>query len=272
MAIYTYLLFLAAITFASCQSDHGNLTFNVCWRDTYFRGQGSIPDHCNDGSELSGPLCFPKCQTNYSGAGPVCLENCPPNFNDLGLVCNFPRDSYFPCPWYDICGITVAKGCFNCSAGYNKEGCACVRPGKTIKKKSYGRGPGSTPKCSPDLDDDGGVCYPKCKEGYEGTGPICWQSGSGNGTFEFQCNLFAYGETRADCDQLNQLLKEAGITSVTCIGSLAISIITGHILGPKRCRDLMKEVFPKLINTPVCGGGSGVVVVPNDVAMSILNQ
>ena len=29
-------------------------------------------------------------------------------------------------------------------------------------------------KCSDDLQNDAGLCYKKCKEGYYGVGPVCW--------------------------------------------------------------------------------------------------
>ena len=29
--------------------------------------------------------------------------------------------------------------------------------------------------CGPDMDNDAGICYPKCRPGFHGIGPLCWQ-------------------------------------------------------------------------------------------------
>lgn len=47
-------------------------------------------------------------------------------------------------------------------------------------KKTYGRGVGDVLICPPGTipDETGGpvgLCYPKCKDGYTGVGPVCWQ-------------------------------------------------------------------------------------------------
>ena len=42
-------------------------------------------------------------------------------------------------------------------------------------KNSYGRGAGIVMICAPDEDQDGALCYPKCRDGYHGVGPVCWQ-------------------------------------------------------------------------------------------------
>jgi hypothetical protein len=42
-------------------------------------------------------------------------------------------------------------------------------------KVTYGRGVGTIPtNCASDQDKDAGLCYPKCKAGYRGVGPVCW--------------------------------------------------------------------------------------------------
>jgi hypothetical protein len=43
-------------------------------------------------------------------------------------------------------------------------------------KNSYGRGVGIVMVCAADEDQDGALCYPKCKDGYRGVGPVCWQA------------------------------------------------------------------------------------------------
>jgi len=249
MNTYAFLI-LAVATLASSQSDED---MEVCWRDAYGRGVGTIPNYCQKGFELQGALCYPLCKENYTGVGPVCWENCPEGYTDIGAFCVIPASVYWNCPWYDVCGVTFAKGCRgNCSEGYHDVACSCRRDGKTITKKSYGRGAGDIPGCNPKEEECAGLCYEQCKTEYFGVGPVCWRNDSGNATYGVQCNPFAYGHNETDCEALNSLLKEAGITSTVCIGSIAMSIITGHVVGPKVCRDLITKVIPKLAKTRVC--------------------
>ena len=43
---------------------------DLCWRDSYGRGVGTIPTDC-PGEEKDGLLCYPNCRSGYTGAGPV---------------------------------------------------------------------------------------------------------------------------------------------------------------------------------------------------------
>ena len=44
-------------------------------------------------------------------------------------------------------------------------------------KQAYGRGVGRViSACPSDKEKDGALCYPKCRDGYYGVGPVCWQS------------------------------------------------------------------------------------------------
>lgn len=45
----------------------------------------------------------------------------------------------------------------------------------TCWKLAYGRGVGKPiHACPSDKDKDGLLCYPLCREGYTGVGPVCW--------------------------------------------------------------------------------------------------
>ena len=47
----------------------------------------------------------------------------------------------------------------------------------TCWKLAYGRGVGSpVHTCPSDEEKDGWLCYPLCREGYNGVGPVCWQN------------------------------------------------------------------------------------------------
>jgi len=248
---FSPLLLIVVAFFGASQAD----PMQVCWRNSYDRGVGTIPNYCPKGSEMNGALCYPLCQANYKGVGPVCWENCPPGFTDIGALCTIPVDIYFPCPWYDICGLTFAKGCCSpckCKPGYHDDGCSCRRPTQTYDKKSYGRGAGNLPQCTPPHVEDAGLCYDACKTDYTGVGPVCWQNNDGDPNHKIECNPVTFGKTQEDCDQLNAYLKKAGITSIMCLRALVASIIAGHPVGPQECIDLIKNVLPTLIKTPVC--------------------
>ncbi len=107
-------------------------------RPSYGRGVGK-PMGCASSEERDGALCYPKCKEGYNGVGPVCWQKCP--------------------------------------SGYKNDGATCRKPGDIFGKKSYGRGVGKVFKsrCSGDCEKDAGLWYKKCKEGYNGRGPVCWQ-------------------------------------------------------------------------------------------------
>ena len=51
-----------------------------------------------------------------------------------------------------------------------------------VKDMAYGRGVGKPiSACPSDKEKDGALCYPKCRSGYHGVGPVCWQSCGGFG-------------------------------------------------------------------------------------------
>lgn len=63
-----------------------------------------------------------------------------------------------------------------CRDGYKGSGPLC----NLSESSSYGRGAGNAMKfhgtkleCKGNEDKDGGLCYPKCRDGYHGVGPVC---------------------------------------------------------------------------------------------------
>lgn len=112
---------------------------------------------CRSNEELNGALCYPKCKSGYSAVGCcICSYDCPADFGeDIGVSCT---------------------------------------------KKTYGRGVGELSTCPPNLirDETGGpagLCYPRCKRGYHGVGPVCWMNcpdgltecGAGCAASDFDC-------------------------------------------------------------------------------------
>jgi hypothetical protein len=152
---------------------------NILAKPSYGRGDGIIPQGCSSGQEYDWGLCYPSCASGYSGSGPVCWQTCPSGYHDDGAFCR--RDAVIigadngPCPWYDKCGLTFARGCSKCPPGYANDGCTCRIDADIFAKGSYTRGVGNIPSsCPSGYQLDAGLCYPSCHEGFTGIGPICW--------------------------------------------------------------------------------------------------
>ncbi|WP_375744444.1 metallophosphoesterase [Corallococcus interemptor] len=97
----------------------------------------NVETTCNRGKLYQAGLCYERCKEDFTGVGPVCWADCPD--------------------------------------GYKDDGALCRKAAIIIPKDSYGRGAGSVFGCGDNQEQDGGLCYPKCKSGYNGVGPVCWQ-------------------------------------------------------------------------------------------------
>ncbi|GIL87782.1 hypothetical protein Vretifemale_15825 [Volvox reticuliferus] len=156
---------------------HLSRTVPICDSVAYGRGVGLVPSSCPAGYERNGALCYPNCASGFYGVGPVCWQICPSSYTDIGAICSRPVSgisSTRNCPWYDVCGLTFARGCSSCPSDYHNDGCTCSRGDQSFAKQSYGRGAGIGLTCSGDQDYDAGLCYTKCRPGYNGVGPVCW--------------------------------------------------------------------------------------------------
>lgn len=146
----------------------------------YERGVGSVLQ-CPIGKELVRGLCYTPCRDGYAAplAFPsVCTRTCPSDYRDDGLTCfrdaKIISSDHDSCPAYDVCGIALAKGCSSCPSGYANDGCTCRRDPKMITKSRYDRGTGTIPfSCPAGTERDGLLCYPVCKSGFDGVGPLC---------------------------------------------------------------------------------------------------
>ena len=97
------------------------------------------------GMDVNGLLCYPQCEHAYPGQG---------------------RTSFGCC----LCKVDCAK------VGY-KSGIGPVCRKKIILM-STGLGSGAgrplSPKCDAHMENDAGLCYKKCRDGFDGVGPVCW--------------------------------------------------------------------------------------------------
>jgi hypothetical protein len=147
----------------------------VCSTDSQWRTV-DVLSTC-PGEDKSGLLCYPFCSPGYTGVGPVCWQDCPPGYDDWGASCNRPGNiipsNNSACPWYDVCGVTVARGCSVCPPGYADDGCTCRIDPDFFFKSSYGRGVGNPMSCAPGWEQIGALCYGTCPAGYVPSGIFC---------------------------------------------------------------------------------------------------
>lgn len=179
-----------------------------CWRETYGRGVGTVPTICPDGMEWDAGLCYTLCKEGYHGVGPICWANCPDGYRDDGAFCFKPEPygrggGYIWAPGdkafsaegqFKRCEDEHGKGnCEQhgaivypkCKEGYYAAGCCVCSPkcpegwadaGISCTKPSYGRGVGLAPTICPDgKENNAGLCYNLCKDGFTGVGPVCWE-------------------------------------------------------------------------------------------------
>lgn len=146
----------------------------------YGRGAGS-PLQCAPGQEMRDGLCYVPCSAGFKSPPLfpyLCVRECPAGYRDDGLTCfrdaKIIASDHDSCPAYDVCGVWLAKGCSSCPSGYSNDGCTCRRDPHMLTKAKYNRGTGTIPRsCPPGTEMDGLLCYPLCKSGFTGHGPIC---------------------------------------------------------------------------------------------------
>src|SRR5260221_12594287 len=147
-------------------------TQRQCYYDSQWRSATPLSE-C-PGADKSGYLCYPFCAEGYHGVSQYCWGSCPEGYRDDGWTCW--RDAEIigadnsQCPWYDLCGVTLAPGCSNCPPGYANDGCTCRRDPDLIWKQSYFRGWGSSMSCPPGKQQIGALCYGDCPPGYVASG------------------------------------------------------------------------------------------------------
>lgn len=216
----------------------------LCWKQTYGRGAGTVPDTCV-GTEKNAGLCYPGCAPGYVGVGPVCWQSCPAGYVDDGAFCR--RDAQIfasnnaACPWYDKCGVTLAKGCSVCPPGYANDGCTCRRDAHIFAKHSYGRGVGTVPTaCSGGKQLDAGLCYDTCSGPMTGVGPVCWARCGGN--YPTECGAMCATSANACVDGLTNQAKTT-IEAMQKISSMVIAFGDGGVSV-----SVAAEVFQDLAN------------------------
>ena len=220
---------------------------DFCWKDSYGRGVGTIPTGCTGGKTNQAGLCYDSCKAGYTAVGPVCWSSCPAGYVDHGAICHIDKPltkspewvctHWFPswmggaCRWKDS----------RCPSGYTNIGlfCALDSAGKSAPpgfsgtyldpmKNSYGRGAGTIPTGCGNDQNDAGLCYTRCKPGYNGVGPVCWggpppswvECGMGAAKTSAVCGSAVFGQV-ASVGQMAMTVASLGSSTALTAGMKA---------------------------------------------------
>lgn len=165
------------VSFEGCHI--GEETTYGSWAFTpYARGAGQ-PMTCAAGEEQMAGLCYPSCNPGYQsniGFPYLCQTPCGSGERDDGLTCF--RDLSVVSANTSSCkpaALCVVSGCAKCPDGYHNDGCTCSRAPAAFEKSRYNRGVGHpVSSCPAGTEQDGALCYPTCRTGYVGRGPVCY--------------------------------------------------------------------------------------------------
>lgn len=185
--------------FLSLHSSQVLAAEDVCWKTSYGRNVGLVPDSCVAGREKDGALCYNKCPAGMSGSGPVCWTTCPAGTVDSGAFCS--RSATGSCP-----------------ANMFNDGVA------SCWKSSQVRDAGIPMICGAGKVGDAGLCYEQCKAGFSGVGPVCWGSCSaGAAPYGVECGALC-AVSANECAKATTAIVMA---SLEMVGSIVSTIATG---------------------------------------------
>jgi len=134
------------------------------------------------------------CESGYflNSITARCHKNCPSGYSNTGEFCHRVADTKksgsMSCPSGYFLNKTTARCQKNCPLGYTNNGEFCHRPavkgldsmtckaGEEKKgSRCYPEG-GNLGSCFSNEENDGLLCYENCRDGYNGVGPVCWQT------------------------------------------------------------------------------------------------
>ena len=147
-------------------------------------------------------MCYGKCDKGWKGVLNRCYKNCDEGYTDTGIACVLPPDlkkrpkynrgagTAQVCPsgkdkkagrCLDRCKNGYAADKYgnrcrqSCGRGYRTYRYVCYKNWRSWNwRKSYSRGLGKLPSiCPQGKEKEVALCYPKCKNGFTGRGPLC---------------------------------------------------------------------------------------------------
>jgi len=242
------ILVLAKLSLGLRLGASHEIEHDFCWKDSYGRGVGTIPDDCGTKDKL-GLLCYTPCPSGYTRVGLDCQQNCPSGFTNEGLFCRrveygrgsgyawWFSDGFSDSGMFRRCEADYGSGnCEKsgaivypkCKPGYSPFGCCICRPAVpncialglnggvdlSCAKKLIIGSPSSA-GCPANKQYDGGLCYPACKTKFYGVGPVCWSDAPDGWV---GCGMGAAKDTKT-CAQII-------IGQIAAVGQLAINIAT----------------------------------------------
>jgi len=182
---------------------------------------------CRPDEDLKDGLCYPKCREGFHAVGCcVCSPDCPPDFGpDIGVSCT---------------------------------------------KKNYGRGAGEILQCPTGYvaDETGGpagLCYPACKSGYHGVGPVCWQTctnglvpcGAGCAASSVDCGMTTFDQVFSVAILAANIATLGGASSATKVARAGEEVVSiGSKTRVVKSGSLAKymwkavDIFQTISNTP----------------------
>lgn len=159
---------------------------------------------CREGFSGNGPVCWQNCPSGIRDDGGHCFK--PDSYGrgggyGMAMKCLPTPPGQFrrfcspdPAARAENCEKDHGKGnCEQwglmfypkCKPGFHAVGCCVCSPdcpagmsdiGVSCQKQSYGRTAGTSMLCAPGLEQNGALCYPKCRSEFHGVGPVCWQN------------------------------------------------------------------------------------------------
>jgi hypothetical protein len=180
-----------------------------CWKGSYGRGVGEALSECPGDRDKIGALCYSKCPAGTERYGFDCHSVCPEGWRNDGLFCRraeYGRGVGYPAWDWNRCEADNGSGNCEwwgaliypkCASGFSPFGCCICRPQQpdcnalglggqldlSCAKKIIIGDP--TPLwCKTSLEQNGALCYQRCKSGYYGVGPVCWTACDSN---QFSC-------------------------------------------------------------------------------------
>jgi hypothetical protein len=212
---------------ADCPASYTN-NGATCGRGADTIGAPSKVAECPAGYTNMGLTCYRGPSTYSKGCTTIFKKYpCSEGYTDNGCFCGRGASSLgassMECPaGYHQSDIT--KRCIkNCPAGYTNTGETCFLPVSTLGMDSMTCKPGekrvgarcypTEGACGAGMESDAGLCYPKCRAGYAGVGPVCWgqpppgwvQCGMGAAKDSTTCASIVFGQ-------------------VTSVGQLALTV------------------------------------------------
>lgn len=260
-----------------------------CWKDSYGRGVGTVPQKCARGQDRIGLLCYNKCGKNMKRFGFDCHSVCPKGMANQGLFCRsteYGRGLGYPWKFGDAlndngmrsrCEKKHGKGkCqkqglifyAKCKPGYTNIGLICRPKQPNCRKLGLGGqldlscaklvkiGNPKTGICNSRQEEDAGLCYKNCKSGYDGVGPVCWADKPKGWV---NCGMGAAKDSKtcasiifgqvAAVGEMALFIGSLGTSSGATAGAKGASS-AGKLAKLKKSFATMKKAFDKIKDTP----------------------